>query len=127
MSIFIARHFKKEHNKTDLYEIASQRLPRKPKSYEKFSFEKNDAAVFFFNAALDRNPVNFSENEVVILQGYGDKNLEFKVRNAYIKKHALDLINFPEAFCAVRVHKNGIEFAGSAVGADPLFFMKMRI
>lgn len=122
MSVFVARYFKKNHNNSKLLDICVDFLPRRSKSFKEFCFKNSDAVVFSFGAALDRNPFQYKSNEVMICQGYGDKNLESRTRLAFCQEKPLDLINFPEAFCAVRVHDFGLEFSGSAVGADPIFY-----
>lgn len=122
MSIFIARHFKIQHDRSSLYEISNELLPRAFESESRFIVKKSDAIVFFFNASLDRKPVQLGQDEIIICQGYGDKNLEYRIGTSFQNEKAIDLVAFPEAFCAIRVHENGLQFAGSAVGADPLFF-----
>ncbi|NKB78581.1 hypothetical protein HED49_03360 [Ochrobactrum daejeonense] len=48
-----------------------------------------------------------------------------KIVSPRISGHApLDLISFPEAFCAIRLSKDGMQFAGSGVGVDAIYYLE---
>lgn len=97
-------------------------LPSKPTSEEIYHYGANEAFVFKFDAALDREPNQSKLDELILCHGYGDNQLEERIRGSFKKKQALDLNSFPEAFCAIRLTNYTIEFGGSAIGIDPLFY-----
>ena len=96
-------------------------LPRSPLDIQSYQYGNSEALVFKFDAALDRVVVPSSQ-DIVLCHGYGDCNLETRVRNIFKQRRSFDLNAFPEAFCAIRLSSEGIEFGCSAVGIDPLFY-----
>ncbi|CAN7274928.1 hypothetical protein LJR066_001202 [Acidovorax sp. LjRoot66] len=125
MSIFVARHslnIERVSLNNDIG-VCSEYLPRRPSEHQYFKIGNSEVLFFYFNAALDRR--FFADNDKIIFcHGYGDKTLENRVQNNFAQSKSFDLINFPEAFCALKVHRQGLQFVGSAVGADPIFYYR---
>lgn len=126
MAIFLAKYSKNNQKTNSILEnidIFRQYLPSDPRNIEKFSIGKCEAIAFYFDAALDRKVfTNINHQEIILCHGYGDQNLENKISNAFTNKSPLDLSQFPEAFCAIKLTKNQIYFGSSGVGIDPLFY-----
>jgi hypothetical protein len=99
-------------------------LPWSPKKTMAYSIGNSEALVFYFGAALDREPIKISQEEIILCHGYGSRGLERRIASAFTSSAALDLTDFPEAFCSIRISLDRVDFGGSAVGTDPLFFFE---
>ncbi|WP_373795363.1 hypothetical protein [Neisseria dentiae] len=126
MAIFLAKFSKVNNYSNSILKDTNafkKYLPSEPKNIEKFNIGKCEAVVFYFDAALDRRVVtNIHQKEIILCHGYGDQNLENKISNAFANKLPLDLSQFPEAFCAIKLTEDQISFGSSGVGIDPLFY-----
>ncbi len=124
MSIFIARYKKNtNHLVWDKNgQVFRKNLPFEPNNTSIYNFENTDLIVYSFKVALEREPY-LSENRVTMLQGYGLSDLEERLVDCIDNNCSLDNKVFHEAFCAVSVTNNSINFCTSASGVDSLFYL----
>ncbi|KAB2676755.1 hypothetical protein F9K85_09680 [Brucella tritici] len=126
MAVFLARYSKNSQN-GDFKSLAAdllKYLPFAPRE-QKYDFVGNsEMLTFYFDAALDRPIARNDDGSILFCHGYGGNDLEERISANFRSRIPLDLVSFPEAFCAIRLSKDGMQFAGSGVGVDAIYYLE---
>ncbi|KAB2708336.1 hypothetical protein [Brucella intermedia] len=126
MAIFLARYSKNtQRNKLEvLAPDLLKYLPFAPRDQNHDAVGNSEMLTFYFDAALDRQIARNEDGSILFCHGYGDRNLEGRITASFMSRTPLDLVSFPEAFCAIRLSDEGMQFAGSGVGVDAIYYLE---